>query len=65
MFVISAFRGDSCFLWKDKWHSPILDQAFPEVMSFAKNRNITIYKAKEALSPNELFNLPLSKEAFN
>jgi hypothetical protein len=60
-----AFRGDSCFLWKDKWHTPILDQAFPELMSFAKNKNITIFKAKEALSLNELFNLPLSEEAFN
>jgi hypothetical protein len=34
-------------------------------MSFAKNKNITIFKAKEALSPNELSNLPLAEEAFN
>jgi hypothetical protein len=65
MSSVSAFRGDSCFLWKDKWHTPILDQAFPELMSFAKNKNITIFKAKEALSPNELSNLPLAEEAFN
>jgi hypothetical protein len=47
------------------WHTPIFDQAFPELMSFAKNKNITIFKAKETLSPNELYNLPLSEEAFN
>jgi hypothetical protein len=46
MSVITAFIGDTCFLWKDKLHSPVLDQAFLELMSFTKIRNITTYKAK-------------------
>jgi hypothetical protein len=51
-------------LWDDLWHGQILKLLYPQLHSFAINDEITLKGALSHASIQELFHLPLSKEAY-
>lgn len=55
--------GNSCFLWDDLWDNEILSQKFPELFSFAKNKQIVFADGYAQPSLHNLFHLPLSQKA--
>jgi hypothetical protein len=56
-------NGKSTLLWHDLWNGKRISENFPELWSFASVKEINISQARLA-SPNELFHIPLSAEAF-
>jgi len=44
--VIQINNGQSCLLWKDTWLDMPVKEKFPELFSFAKDRQLTISMAK-------------------
>jgi hypothetical protein len=56
-------NGKSTLLWHDRWNGQRISEKFPELSSFASVKEINISQARLA-SPNELFHIPLSAEAF-
>jgi hypothetical protein len=64
MTVVTLRDGSSCSFWNDNWVQQPWGQQFPELLSFAKNRNIS---AKGMFNLDLLvqhFHLPLSTIAF-
>lgn len=57
-------NGSSCFFWLDSWNGFSLSTSFPELFSYAKNKNITVQRVCQTTQLHELFHLPLSEEAF-
>jgi hypothetical protein len=56
--------GTSVLFWSDVWNGNLLQQKFPRLFSFAKNKNILV---AQFLMNNQLetqFHLPLSEQAF-
>jgi hypothetical protein len=53
------------FFWKDLWNGQILEHKYLELFSFAINGDITLYTGKTQDSLRDLFNTPLSKEAYS
>ena len=54
--------GNSTLLWRDKWSDLALQERFPQLHSYARNKDITVQSACQ--NPNEdyynMFQLPLS-----
>jgi hypothetical protein len=57
--------GDAILFWKDIWNDRILEHTFPELYSFAINKDITLFSVKNQKSFQDLFNIPLSEEALS
>jgi hypothetical protein len=64
MVNISVHKGDTCFLWQDMWGGSIRNQGFSQLFSFAKVTNISVCRAAAISNINQLFNLPISTEAY-
>ena len=64
MARVSVINGATCFLWQDLWADQLLEQAYPELHSYAKNKSITVRDACQSPVTHDLFHLPLSVEAF-
>jgi hypothetical protein len=47
------------------WAGQLLNQSFPELFSFAKNKNISIQKARLLFDINNVLHLPISIEAYD
>jgi hypothetical protein len=60
---VSRIREYNPF-WKDIWNDRILEHTFPELYSFVISKDITLFSAKNQESFQDLFNIPLSEEAF-
>ena len=50
-------------LWDDLWADAILQQKFPELYSFAKNKKISYFEASNSPQLYDMFHLPLSQQA--
>jgi hypothetical protein len=46
------------------WGGSIRSQGFPQLFSFAKTVNISVRRAAEISDLNQIFQLPISTEAF-
>lgn len=57
-------NGESILFWHDNWVNQALAVAAPELLSFAKNKMISIQKAFDHVDFADLFQLPLSQAAF-
>jgi hypothetical protein len=57
-------KGDTVLFWNDLWNGRILNQAYPHLFSFTNKENITLQKVFQLDELHNLFNLPLSEEAF-
>lgn len=65
MARVEIGNGTSCFLWEDLLGNEILSQKFPELFSFAKNKQIIFAKGYAQAPLHNLFHLPLSQQAHN
>jgi hypothetical protein len=57
--------GDSILFWADMWNERVLEITYPELFSFTMNPSVTVKIVTEMSSLQELFQLPLSVEAFD
>lgn len=64
MARVTVQNGSTCFLWQDLWSDQILDQAYPELHSYAITNSTTVRATHQLNEIHDLFHLPLSKEAF-
>lgn len=56
--------GCTIQFWNDLWDGRIYAHNYPELLSFALNKNITLHQVKLSNSLHALFSLPLSIEAY-
>jgi hypothetical protein len=63
MASVTIADGSSVLLWKDHWNRATPAMEYPELFSFAKNKDITFKMAVNADDFTQLFTLPLSVEA--
>lgn len=61
----NLYDGKTCLLWSDLWESMVPRYSFPELYSFAKNKSVSIFLAKQMENVVDLFHLPLSGHAFD
>lgn len=64
MASVSVADGVSCLFWEDCWSGQPLKLEFPELFSFVKKPSISLKDASLVAPAYNLFNLPLSVEAF-
>jgi hypothetical protein len=57
-------KGDTILFWLDDWNNTPLAESYPELFSFAKNKQTSALKTKSHPEIAELFQLPLLEEAF-
>ena len=57
--------GSSCLFWEDCWNGQPWRLRFPHLHSFAKKPAISLKEVLNSGSPQDLFDLPLSEEAFS
>lgn len=62
--IVNIGDGSTSHLWNDLWDGRLPQQAFPELFSFAKQKNISVQSAKLINDLDQLFRLPLSRIAF-
>ena len=60
-----AGTGDTISFWTDNWQNTPLQTQYPELFSFAINKEITLGNVQQLEDLSQLFNRPLSLEAFN
>lgn len=64
MVSVSVADGASCLLWFDCWMDQPLRLSCPELFSFVKKPFLSLKCAASSSSISNLFNLPLSTEAY-
>jgi hypothetical protein len=57
-------NGRTILFWDDLWNKGIPAQQYPELFSFACNRKLSIKEAKQKEHLFEIFQLPLSEQAY-
>ena len=57
-------NGISVLFWQDIWHNSCLKHEFPHLYSFAKNIDISVKETLQVEFLEDLFYLPLSRQAF-
>ena len=57
-------NGRTILFWDDLWNKGIPAQQYPELFSFACNSKLSIKEAKQKEHLFEIFQLPLSKQAY-
>ena len=65
---VNVKSGTSCFIWTDMWNDPIPSLSYPELYSFAKNKNklaTIVFPAKSGHFINSFDHLSLSEIAFS
>jgi hypothetical protein len=65
MAMVNINNAKTCFLWSDLWNGKVPMISYPELHSFSKSNTRILAKAKNRNNILDLFNLPLSQEAFN
>lgn len=61
--VISIENGQSCLFWTDNWRSTSPATLAPELLSYAKNKLLSVSMVANTEVFSELFHLPVSNEA--
>ena len=56
--------GKSAYFWTDLWHSHCLQDMFPHLFSFVKNKDATVHTILQTEYLEDLFHLPLTVQAF-
>jgi hypothetical protein len=60
---VNTGYGDTVSLWHDLWSDEPIQELFPQLFSFAKNKEISYRQAAQAESIFDMFSLPLSQIA--
>jgi len=63
--VVEPRDCSTILLWKDLWAGAVPKNKYPELYSFAKNKNISLANAKQTENIHNLFHLPLSEQAYD
>lgn len=65
MTTIQIYRGNTAKFWEDVWNQEKLKLKYPQLYSFAKNKDITVQDAKEECNTDfyGMFHLPMSSVA--
>lgn len=61
--TVTVADGSTVLLWKDLWNGQIPSQAYPELLSFAKDQDITLKGALSTPQFIQNFDLPLTTQA--
>jgi hypothetical protein len=59
-----AGNGETILFWNDLWNGRILKLQYPKLHSFAINEDIGLASVRREGALQEIFHLPLSKEAY-
>jgi hypothetical protein len=62
--MVQIKNGATVSLWNDLWNGQVRQQALPELYSFSTKREITVNQAKSMRALHDIFQLPMSPEAF-
>lgn len=62
--TVQLQSGNTCSFWQDNWLQQPMQDQYPELYSFARNKNITVCNFYTHDPISMAFNLPLSAEAF-
>lgn len=65
MASVMVGDGKSCLFWEDMWGDEVISQKFPELHSFARNKNVTHATAQSHQPFHSMFHLPLSQQAYS
>ena len=63
--TVHCNRGDTIYLWYDSWGGTFMNLCFPQLLSFAKNKLISVETMKNTLDWTDLFHTPLSATAWD
>jgi hypothetical protein len=55
---------ESVLFWQDMWDEKVLKLSYPQLFSFTSMENITLYKVLQQENLHDIFQLPLSEEAY-
>lgn len=58
------YSGRSINFWDDLWYKYVPRMRYPELYSFAKDKQATIAKVASSHSVADIFHLPLSNQAY-
>jgi hypothetical protein len=56
-------NGETILFWSDNWKDLVIDERFPRLFSFAKDKLISVKEALQITDPAQAFHLPISNEA--
>ena len=56
-------NGEIILFWSDNWKDLVIDERFPRLFSFVKDKLISVKEALQTTDPAQAFHLPLSTEA--
>jgi hypothetical protein len=56
-------NGETILFWSDNWNDWIIQERFPRLFSFAKDKLISVKEALQTTDPAQAFHLPISSEA--
>jgi hypothetical protein len=56
-------NGETILFWSDNWNDWIIQESFPRLFSFAKDKLISVNEALQITDPAQAFHLPISSEA--
>lgn len=62
--MATVSNGSTCFFWLDLWDGTIMQNLFPELFSYSKNKLISVQAMKTDPVTIDHFHLPLSNEAY-
>jgi hypothetical protein len=63
--VVKYVQRYTILFWQDLWNERLLQNEYPELYSFATNKNIKVKKMLESEALEDNFHLPLSEIAYN
>lgn len=65
MVQIQIKNGETCLFWQDNWGQHCLKNRYPELLSFVKNKSISVAAAWAQQDMTQMFHLPVSEIAYN
>jgi hypothetical protein len=60
-----AGSRETIMFWKDLWNGHLLQNQFPHLFSFSINKDITLHSVLNQETLQDIFQLPLSEEAYS
>lgn len=61
--ICTVGNGSTVLFWNDIWNDRLLEQSFPRLYTYAKNKNISVANFINHQDPSKHFHLPLSSQA--
>jgi hypothetical protein len=62
--MVNIQDGSTVSSWQDMWHGKVRESEFPHLYSFAIRKNITIQQVSNIEDLHDIFQLPLTNEAY-